>query len=79
MNQNPPKSPEERRRSTIRAIGRYSGLAFQLLAACLLGVFIGRWLDTKLALERPYAAVLLTIFFMIASLISIFRQLMREP
>jgi len=68
-------SPEEKRKSAIKDWARYSGLAFQLLGACLAGVFIGRWLDAKMQLERPLWAVFLTIFFMIASLVSLYRQL----
>jgi F0F1-type ATP synthase assembly protein I len=70
-----PKSPEEKQKSAIKDWARYSGLAFQLLGACLAGVFIGRWLDAKMGLERPLFAVFLTIFFMIASLVSLYRQL----
>ncbi|MEN9414843.1 MAG: hypothetical protein RLZ62_1147, partial [Bacteroidota bacterium] len=33
-------SPEERRRATLKAAARYGGLAFELLGACLAGVFI---------------------------------------
>ncbi|MCW5924931.1 MAG: AtpZ/AtpI family protein [Saprospiraceae bacterium] len=53
-------------------------MAFQLLGACLAGVFIGRWLDAKLQLERPTWAVFLTIFFMVGSLYSLYRQLLRD-
>jgi F0F1-type ATP synthase assembly protein I len=53
-------------------------MAFQLLAACLLGVFLGRWLDATMHLERPIWAVSLTILFMVASLVSIFRQILRN-
>lgn len=74
----PAKSPEERRKSAIKAVAQYSGMAFQLFAACLVGVFTGRWLDAKMQLERPLWAVSLTILFMVASLVSIFRQLMRD-
>lgn len=74
----PQKSSEERRKSAIRATARYSGMAFQLLAACLAGVFLGRWLDAKLHLERPAFAVLLTVLFMVGILVSLTRQLMRE-
>lgn len=70
-----PNSPEEKRKSAIKDWARYSGLAFQLLGACLAGVFIGRWLDAKMQLERPLWAVFLTIFFMVASLVSLYRQL----
>jgi ATP synthase protein I len=74
----PPKSPEEKRRSATRAVARYSGMGFQLLAACLIGVFLGRWLDGYFRMERPLFAVFLTVLFMIASLVAIVRQLLRE-
>ena len=70
-----PRSPEEKRKSAIKDVARYGGLAFQLLGACLAGVFIGRWLDAKLHLERPFWAVFLTIFFMVGSLYSLYKQL----
>lgn len=72
-----PPSPEEKRKSGIKAVAKYSGLAFQLFAACLAGVFIGRWLDAKMQLERPLWAVFLTILFMVASLYSLYRQLLK--
>lgn len=70
-----PKSPDEKKKSAIKDFARYSGLAFQLLGACLAGVFIGRWLDAKMQLERPLWAVFLTVLFMVASLVSLYRQL----
>jgi len=53
-------------------------MGLQLFGACLLGVFIGRWIDGRMLWEKPYGAVFLTLLFMLASLVSIFRQLMRE-
>jgi F0F1-type ATP synthase assembly protein I len=53
-------------------------MAFQLLGACLLGVFIGRWLDERMHTERPTWAVFLTIFFMVASLYALYKQLLRD-
>ena len=73
-----PQSPEEKRKSAIKAIARYSGLAFQLLAACLAGAFIGRWLDNYFQLAQPTWAVFLTIFFMLGSLYSLYRQLLKD-
>jgi F0F1-type ATP synthase assembly protein I len=74
----PKPSPTERRKSAIRATAKYGGMAFQLLGACLAGVFIGRWLDARMQLERPTWAVFLTILFMVAALYSLYRQLLRE-
>lgn len=71
-------SPDQKRKHAIKSAAKYSGMAFQLLAACLAGVFIGRWLDAKMNLERPTWAVFLTIFFMVGSLYSLYRQLLRD-
>jgi len=53
-------------------------MAFQLLGSCLLGVFLGRWLDTWMGLERPLWAVFLTVIFMVASLYLIYKQLLKD-
>ena len=79
MPQQPPaKSPQEKRRSAIKATAKYGGMAFQLFGACLVGVFIGRWLDERFHSERPMWAVFLTIFFMIAALYALYRQLLND-
>ncbi|MBN8682385.1 MAG: AtpZ/AtpI family protein [Chitinophagales bacterium] len=74
----PDQSPEEKRKSAIKATAKYSGLVAQLLGACLAGVFIGRWLDAKMQLERPLWAVFLTVLFMIGAMVSLYRQLLRD-
>jgi uncharacterized membrane protein YfcA len=53
-------------------------LAFQLFGACLVGVFVGRWLDARLGNERPTWAVFLTIFFMLAALYALYKQLQQD-
>ena len=79
MPQTPPnKSPEERRKSAIRATAKYSGMAFQLFGACLVGALLGRWLDARMQLERPLWAVLLTVLFMLAAIYGLYRQLLRD-
>lgn len=76
MEKNP--SPEEQRKATVKAVARYGGLAFELLGACLAGVFIGRWVDKKIGLEKPAFAVFLTIAFLFASLYRIYKQLLKD-
>jgi F0F1-type ATP synthase assembly protein I len=73
----PTKSPQEKRKQAIKAVGRYSGLAFQLFGACLCGVLLGRWLDARLAMTKPLFSVMLSIVFMLASLYSLYRALLR--
>jgi ATP synthase protein I len=72
-----PPSPEKQQQR-IKAFAKYSGMAIQLLGACLAGVFIGKWLDTKMQLDRPSWAVFLTILFMVGSLYSLYKQLLRD-
>lgn len=74
----PSKSPEERRKSAIKATAKYGGMAFQLFGACFAGAYIGRWLDEWMQLERPAWAVFLTIFFMVAALYALYRQLLND-
>ena len=71
-------SPEEQRKATVKAVARYGGLAFELLGACLAGVFIGRWVDEKIGLEKPAFAVFLTIAVLCASLYRIYKQLLKD-
>lgn len=74
----PAKSPEEKRKSAIKSVAKYGGMAFQLFGACMAGVFIGRWLDAQMHLENPTWAVFLTIFFMLGALYALYRQLLRD-
>ncbi|MCC7246028.1 MAG: AtpZ/AtpI family protein [Saprospiraceae bacterium] len=53
-------------------------MAFQLLAACLAGVFLGRWIDKVSGVERPTWAVFLTVLFMLGALYSLYRQLLND-
>ena len=76
--QQPAKSPEEKRKSAIKSVAKYGGMAFQLFGACMAGVFIGRWLDAQMHLEKPTWAVFLTIFFMLGALYALYRQLLRD-
>ncbi|MFN4253403.1 MAG: AtpZ/AtpI family protein [Saprospiraceae bacterium] len=73
-----PQSPQEKRRAAAKAYAKYGGMAFQFLAACLVGVFIGKWLDAKMQLDRPLWAVFLTIGFMAAAFYSVYKQLLRD-
>lgn len=47
---------------------KYSGMAFQLAAAIFLGTMIGKYIDGKLNLEKPYFTLLLALLGVIAGL-----------
>jgi hypothetical protein len=78
MLSDPPKRKTTNSKNSMRTLAKYSGMGFQLFAACLAGAFIGKWLDAKMQLERPLWAVLLTVLFMVASLYALYKQLLRD-
>jgi len=40
---------------------KYSGMAFQMAGVILVSIFLGQWLDEKMANETPYITILLTL------------------
>lgn len=72
------KSPEEKRKSAIRAVAKYGGMAFELLGSCMAGMFIGRWIDQQMGYERPAFAIFLTIAFLFAAFYLIYKQLLKD-
>ena len=74
----PQPSPEEQKRQRIRAVGKYGGLVFFLFGAILAGVLIGKWLDERVANQRPFFAVSLAVLFLAGALWQVFRQLLND-
>lgn len=59
----------------LRQYARYSGLAFQLLAAIFLGVWLGIKTDQWLGLKFPLFTIVLCMAALIASLIYLIKSL----
>ncbi|WP_262501930.1 AtpZ/AtpI family protein [Reichenbachiella agariperforans] len=57
---------------------RYSGLAFQMLAFILLGVWGGYKLDEWLEMEYPVFTIVLSLFGVIGSLVNLIKNLPKE-
>jgi len=57
---------------------KYSGLAFQFLGAILLGFWVGKWLDNNYQTERPWFTLGFMVFFLIATLIKVIRDITHE-
>lgn len=54
-----PDDPEvAARRRRMRVIAEFSGLGFELLAAVLVGVYAGIWLDARLGTNPLFSATL---------------------
>ncbi|HCT23695.1 MAG: AtpZ/AtpI family protein [Chitinophagaceae bacterium] len=63
--QSPPKPP---------ILLQYLGLATQMVAALLIAVYGGFWLDKKLALSVPVFAWLLPLLILIGMLVKVIRD-----
>ncbi len=56
---------------------KYSGMAFQIAAYILVGIFLGKQLDKYFQTERPYFTALCSIIFLVAFFIKLFADLNR--
>ncbi|MES2731786.1 MAG: AtpZ/AtpI family protein [Bacteroidota bacterium] len=56
---------------------KYSGMAFQLIAGIILGIWLGSMLDKRLEMKTPLFTIGLSLLFMIGSLVLIIRDLMK--
>ena len=54
---------------------KYSGLAFQLAAVVLAGIFLGRWLDSKFMLEKPWFTMILVMIFFGGFMFKLYKEL----
>ncbi len=62
-----PKKPKSKP-SPLNSYARYSGLAFQMIAIILLGVFGGIKLDEAVSWEFPVFTLVLTLLAVVASM-----------
>jgi len=57
---------------------KYSGLAFQFLAAILMGFWLGKWLDGINENEKPWFTMAFMMLFLMATLYKIIRDITNE-
>lgn len=74
----PKKTKQKNRRSALSDYGRYSGLAFQMIAIILAGVYGGIKLDKLVRWEFPVFTFLLTILAVILSIYYAIKDLVRN-
>jgi F0F1-type ATP synthase assembly protein I len=67
----------DQKKRQINAYARYSGMAFQMLAIILLGVFGGFKLDGWLH-TRPYLTVILSFCSVILAIYYVTRDLLKK-
>ncbi len=74
--QSNPKKPKNKP-STLNSYARYSGLAFQMIAIILVGVFGGIKLDEIVKWEFPVFTLVLTLLSVMASMYYAIKDLIR--
>jgi ATP synthase protein I len=73
-----PKNPSQKKQEPDRQINqyiRYSGLGFQMLAAVLIGVWLGVKTDHWLGMKYPVFTIIFIILSIISSLLILIRSL----
>ena len=56
------------RKKQVKALGKYSGMAFQMGATIGLFAFIGQWIDGYFSTEKPYWTIFFSLFGVFAAL-----------
>jgi F0F1-type ATP synthase assembly protein I len=78
MDKNQQKKEPNRNRQSLNAIGRYSGMAFQIAAAVILGVLAGRWLDGKFPMKTPIFTPILTILGVFVGVFLVIKDVLKK-
>ena len=72
------KSSLKKQQKPIKNYLHYSGLAFQFMAALLLGYWLGKWLDAYYLNQKPWFTMGLMLFFILATLAKVIRDVLHE-
>lgn len=72
------KSGHPPQKNKNNAYLKYSGLAFQLAAVVCIGLFTGRWIDSKMQLEKPIFTMLLVMLFFALFLYKLYDDLKKD-
>ncbi len=74
----PKKEPNENRRQSLNAMARYSGMGFQIAAAIILCLFLGKWLDGKFPMKFPLFTTVLTLLGVFLGVYLVFRDILKR-
>lgn len=70
------KKPDKKTLNKLAQAGRYSGLAFEMAAIILAGVFGGIWLDKRFETSALFT-LLLSVFAVFAAIYFVIKDLLR--
>ncbi len=71
-----PKNPENRNKG-LRDFGKYSGLAFQMIAIILVMTWCGVKLDKVLGLSTPVFTIILSLFGVFAGIYAAIKDFLK--
>ena len=57
---------------------KYSGLAFQMVAVVLVGIYLGRFLESFFGLNKPIIQLSLILLFFVAFIYKLYIQLQQD-
>jgi F0F1-type ATP synthase assembly protein I len=81
MDKTPQKKEQnnEKPKQSLNAFARYSGLAFQIGGAVILGVLLGYWLDRQLETTKSHAfTITFTLMGVFLGLYSVIKDVLKK-
>ncbi len=74
----PEKSEEKDKRKQLASYAKYTGIAFQMIAIILVGVFGGVKLDKFLELKIPAFTVILSMLSVLLAIYYVIKDLLKK-
>lgn len=74
----PGKEPKENNRQSLNAFARYSGMAFQIAAAIVICLFLGKWMDSEFPMKFPLFTTIFTILGVFLGVFFVMRDLLKK-
>lgn len=72
-------NPQKSKKPPFNSYARYSGIAFQMLAIILLGVYLGLRLDRWVHWEFPVFTISLSLVSVVLAIYFVVKDLIRKP
>jgi len=73
----PKKDQKEKQKQSLNGLARYSGMAFQIGGAVILGILLGTWMDKQFETSHCFTA-LFSILGVFIGLYGVFKDLLKK-
>jgi F0F1-type ATP synthase assembly protein I len=74
----PKKEQKEKQKQSLNSLARYSGMAFQIGGAVILGILLGTWMDKQFEPTSHCFTALFAVLGVFIGVYAVFRDLLKK-